>query len=526
MTYSPLVEALLHSSAYPHDAQAITLIQTHISYVLLTPEFVYKIKKPVDFGFLDFSTLEKRRFFCNEEIRLNSRLAPDLYLGVVEVTEDGGVFRVGEVDGSMRTGAVVEYAVKMRRIPEGVTLDEMIRQGRASARTMGRVARAIAAFHGQAETIRNAAQADTIAFNVMDNFTRIEAFVGEAPTSTISRRRLDEVRGFTEGFLATSKGVIEERVRAGFIKDCHGDIHVDHVLVTDKIAIFDCIEFSERLRLCDTVADAGFLSMDLEYLGRGDLAKAFEDAYKEASGDKARAELWRFYKCYRAVVRGKVASLKSGESEVGDAERSAAIRDAIGHFHLAHLYATGGFRPVLVVVAGLTATGKSTLVAAVRGVGSMKVLSTDAARRVIFNIPEGEHRRGEFGRDLYTEESTCKVYEAVLEEAREWLALGRSVILDATFSKKRYVEEARAIADKNNALCFVVECVASDETVRARMEKRLLDKSSLSDATYETYLHMKEGFEPIEGEVIRVSTDGAVADIALSVVRKIFGETP
>jgi hypothetical protein len=516
---------MLRPGAYAHEAEDISLVQTHISYVFLTPEFVYKIKKPVDFGFLDFSTLEKRRFFCNEEVRLNSRLAPELYLGVVEVRVDGGVFKVGD-EGTPRAGVVVEYAVKMRRIPEGILLDEMIRQGRASTETVARVARAIAAFHSKAEVVRSEDKVDTIIFNIMDNFNRIETFVGDEETSTISPERLESVRGFTQKFIAAHRGLLEERLRAGFIKDCHGDIHVDHVMVTEKVEIFDCIEFSERLRVCDTVADAGFLSMDLEYLGRGDLARAFEDAYKEASKDKASAELWRFYKCYRAVVRGKVASLKSGESEVGGTERRAAIRDAIGHFHLARLYATGGFRPVLVVVAGLTATGKSTLVAAVQGVSSMEVISTDAVRRDVFDIPKGERHSSEFGKDLYSEESTAKVYDAVFVEAEKWLGLGRSVIIDATFSKKKYIERVRAIAGRTNAMSFIVECLASDETVKARMEKRALDKDALSEATYETYLKMKKSFEAIEGATYRVDTSGGVEDIALTVVRKIFGGAP
>lgn len=523
MTYSRLVEALLDTSAYPDQPEEVRLVQTHISNVFLTPDFVYKIKKPVDFGFLDFSSLEKRRFFCNEEVRLNSRLAPDVYLGVVEVVEtDDGITLEGE-------GAVVEYAVKMRRIPQESILDEMIRQERADVATMRQVGEAIAGFHRNAETIIREEQVETIAFNVMDNFNHIEAFVGDATASTISRRRLDDLRKYSEGFLSRNRDLFEERVRTGFIKDCHGDIHSDHISITDKVAIFDCIEFSERLRLCDTVADAGFLSMDLEYLGRGDLARAYEKAYKDASGDNATDELWNFYKCYRAVVRGKVASLKSGESEVDGAERREAIRDAIGHFHLAHLYAKGGFRPVLVVVCGLTATGKSTLVAALQGAGSMKVVATDAVRRELFDIPKGEHRRGDFGKDLYTEESKGKVYEAVFSEAERWLDLGRSVILDATFSKKDHVERARAIAEACNALCFVVECLASDEVVQGRMEKRLNETDSISDATYETYLKMKESFEPIEGDVLRIETDGTDTDgagVAGLVVRKVFGEVP
>ncbi len=548
MVHSPLVDALLCSSAYSDRPGTISLVQTHISNVFLTPEFVYKVKKPVDFGFLDFTTLDKRRFFCLEEVRLNSRLAPDVYLGVVPIFKvgdgDGEVFKVGDdfidkTDDFKRTGAaedsqvIADYAVKMRRIEAGTILDEMIRQGRASQDTLRRVAQAIAAFHKKAKVIQPATirpsstcdkdQVDTIVHNIMDNFTRIEAFVGDGSEATISRRRVTELREFSASFIANNRELLEARVSGGFIRDCHGDIHVDHVVVADSISIFDCIEFSERLRLCDIVADAGFLSMDLEYLGRGDLAEVFEDEYKKASGDVAPVELWNLYKCYRAVVRGKVASLKSGGADIDEEERRTAIGDAIGHFHIAELYAKGGFRPVLVIVSGLTATGKSTLVTAIKGAGSMKVISTDAVRRKIFNIAEGEHRRGEFGKDIYTEDSVAKVYEAVFKEAAEWLRLGRSVILDATFSKKKYLQHARAVAENNKALCFVIECVASDESVKARMAKRLTEKNSLSDATYETYKEMKKSFEPIEGDCIRINTDGDLNEITELVIRKVFG---
>ncbi len=551
MVHSPLVDAMLCSSAYSDRPAAISLVQTHISNVFLTPEFVYKVKKPVDFDFLDFSTLDLRRFFCLEEVRLNSRLAPDIYLGVVPIFRvddgDGLVFKVGDdfigktddflhAEVAEDSHVIADYAVKMRRIEAGTILDEMIRLGKASPDTMRRVAQAIAAFHKKAEAIQpetiqpnptcDKDQVDTIAFNVMDNFTRIESFIGEGLGTTITKRRVNELREFSASFIADNRDLLEARVSGGFIRDCHGDIHVDHVIVTDEISIFDCIEFSERLRLCDTVADAGFLSMDLEYLGRGDLANVFEDEYKKASGDAAPVELWNFYKCYRAVVRGKVASLKSGGADIDEEERRTAIGDAIGHFHVAEFYAKGGFRPALVIVAGLTATGKSTLVTAIKGAGSMKVISTDAIRRKIFNVAEGEHRRGEFGKDIYTEDSVARVYRAVFKEADEWLRLGRSVILDATFSKKKYLQDARAISESNNALCFVIECVASDESVKARMKKRLTEKNSLSDATYETYQEMKKSFEPIEGDCLRINTNGDINEIAELAIRKVFGGMP
>ncbi|VAW37623.1 FIG00677737: hypothetical protein [hydrothermal vent metagenome] len=548
MVHSPLVDALLRGSAYPDSPETVSLVQTHISYVFIlsgadssAQEYVYKIKKPVDFGFLDFSTLERRRFFCLEEVRLNRRLAPDIYLGVVPIFKEdkkedkgeGEVYRVGEVfidEGAAECAAaaaagsvVVEYGVKMRRIAPETILDEMLRRERATEETMRRVARAIAAFHQKATPVRRADQVDTIACNIMDNLSRIEAFAGDVPRATITRRRLEELREFSERFLAENRTLLEERVREGFIRDCHGDMHVDHVVVTERVAIFDCIEFSERLRLCDTVADAGFLSMDLEYLGRGDLAKVFEAEYKKASGDPAPAALWNFYKCYRAVVRGKVATLKSIGSDIDEIERGQAIRDAIEHFHLAGLYAKGGGRPVLIVVSGLTATGKSTLVGVLKGTGGMKVISTDAVRRDIFGIPCGEHRRGGFGKDLYSEEAVVKVYEAVFKEAERCLGAGRSVILDATFSKKRYIGRARAIAEECNALCFIVECVAGEAAVRERMEKRSKEKDSLSDATYEVYKKMKEGFEPVEGEHLRISTDGDPVKVAEVVIKKLFG---
>ena len=310
----------------------------------------------MDFGFLDFTTLEKRRHFCEEEVRLNRRLAPGIYLRVVKVTEQDGTYRVGG------RGRAVEYAVKMRRIPDESILENRLAAGTADAATIGKVARAVAAFHEKAERggrIAGFGSPEAIGRNAAENFAQTADFIGK----TIPRAHYDEIKEYTGSFLRKNAALLERRAANGFVRDCHGDLHTEHISVNKRVDVFDCIEFNERFRFSDVVADAAFLSMDLDYHNRHDLATAFDTAYFEATGDTEGRTLLDFYRCYRAYVRGKVEGFKSVEDEVGPEDRSLAEFRARYHFHLSRLYAGRGFRPTLVVVRGLSGTGKSTLAA-------------------------------------------------------------------------------------------------------------------------------------------------------------------
>lgn len=345
--YPPLVHGLLRPEAYPHRPKRIRLVETHISYVFLAGPYAYKVKKPVNFGFLDYSTLEKRRHFCEQEVRLNRDLCPGTYLGVVPVVETDGGFRVGG------PGEPVEYAVLMRRLPANRMLDRLVRRGRVDGEVVVRLARRLAAFHagsGRGPEIDRFGQPEVVRFNWEENFAQTAPYVGK----TIPRRWYEGIRRYVEDFLRDSAEIFLKRVAEGRIRDCHGDLRAESVCVEDGICIFDRIEFNDRFRYGDVASEVAFLVMDLDALGRPDLGYVFAESYIEASGDRELRRLLPFYQCYRAYVRGKVSSFRLDQVEA-ESEGAKVRRLARRHFRLAWDYARAPGRPVLVAVAGAPA---------------------------------------------------------------------------------------------------------------------------------------------------------------------------
>ena len=570
MTLPSLIEGLLSPGAYPADAfdregheggegaaaraaegiatVGVELIQTHISYVFITPRFVFKVKKPVDFGFLDFTTIDKRRHFCTEEVRLNSRLSPGVYLGVVPVTVEDGTPRMGGLPCMEGKGVApeyvveyaVDYAVMMRRLPDSGMLDAMIRRGDVTPEVIGRVAETVSAFHGRAEGgphISEFGSVEVIRKNTEENFSQVEGFVGR----TITRARLLEISAYTRGFIEANTSLFEARAGSGggdgggFIRDCHGDIHTEHVCIEDeRVEIFDCIEFNERFRYSDVVSDAAFLSMDLDFRGRGDLTRSFERRYFERTGDAEGSRLLDFYKCYRAFVRGKVEGFKLDEPEEPEQEKARALLRAMRYFYLSHQYATGGYLPVMVLISGLSGTGKSSVAAGLAGVTGLVSLNSDVIRREIFGPAHllEEAKEGdpaEYGKGIYSEETTKKTYAELIGRGRVLLEGGRPVILDATFASDGFRDDARQAAKEAGAEFFIVECTAGEDIIKERLYKRAARGGSVSEATWEIYLEQKKRFEPFTGPWLRVDTSldvgeegGGAVGVIPKVLRALF----
>ncbi|MBI2850758.1 MAG: gluconokinase [Chloroflexi bacterium] len=316
---------------YPDGSSGVTLIQTGISLVFLTGDYVYKVKKPVNVGYLDYSTLEKRRFYCQREVELNRRLCPSAYLGVVPITGSNG--RI-EIAGS---GEVIEYAVKMRYLPQERTLKVLLAGKRATADMLTRVAQKMADFHKKADTspaISSYGSADMITANAEENFSEAAKYIGK----TISQESYRKIKRYTHAFIETNAALLRKRVAEGRIRDCHGDLHAAHICFTDSICIYDCIEFNDRFRYCDVASEIAFLAMDLDNYGRLDLSKSFIDDYVSFSGDEELLKLLDFYKCYRAYVRGKVDSFDSDDPLITAEEREKALAAARKYFELAESY--------------------------------------------------------------------------------------------------------------------------------------------------------------------------------------------
>jgi uncharacterized protein len=326
-----LIQALLGPTAYPQPPQRVELVQTQISYVFLADDSVYKIKKPVDMGFLDYSTLEKRLAMCRKEVELNRRLCPDVYLGVVSITNDSGRYAI---DGR---GKVEEYAVKMRRLPQDAMMDALLLQKKVTPQMVKDVAILVSDFHKKAvtgEEITRLGGIESHIFTTKENFEQTEKYTG----IIILPETWQRLRVYNEEFIKANMALFRKRDREGRIRDCHGDLHANHVCFYHGICIYDCIEFIDRLRYTDVAAEVAFLAMDLDHYHRPDLSKVFVDAYIKASGDKELFKLLNFYKCYRAYVRGKVTSFQYDDPHIPDKEKDKIIANAASYFRLAESY--------------------------------------------------------------------------------------------------------------------------------------------------------------------------------------------
>jgi aminoglycoside phosphotransferase family enzyme len=326
-----VVEALMMPEAYDQEPGQIELIQTHISFVFLTRDYVYKVKKAVDLEFLDFTTLEKRRFFCQKELELNRRLCEDMYLEVVPINRSRIIKMKGE-------GETIEYAVKMKRIPQEKIMTKLIEEKKVDTKHINRIAKIIAEFHSKAETNKRISQFGSLAIiekNWNENFEQTREFVGK----TISMKNFKSIHKIIEDFMKRNLSLFKKRMAEDRIRDCHGDIHSGNIFVSDRIYIFDAIEFNERFRYCDVAADIAFLAMDLDFKKQSDLASFFVKKYVRYSGDQELIKLLPFYECYRAYVRGKVISFELKDPNVGSEEKSAAMKEAKAYFKLASTYA-------------------------------------------------------------------------------------------------------------------------------------------------------------------------------------------
>jgi aminoglycoside phosphotransferase family enzyme len=327
------VAALLDGTAIPDAVPAPHLIQTHISWVVVAGEDVFKLKKPVSLGFLDFSTLDKRHDACLRELELNRRLCQDVYLGVRAVRESNGRVKLDPPDAAA-TGDVLDYAVWMRRLPEDRMLDKLVADGSATVAMVQAVADQLATFHATAATgpgVDEFGAPDMLRANAEENFEQVRPFIGRS----IDESTWTTIREATRRVLDRQGAQFEQRIAEGHIRDGHGDLHASNICMTDPVAIFDCIEFNDRFRYGDVASEVGFLAMDLEYSHRPDLARAFVDRYAEAGGDRVPRLVLDFYIAYRAYVRGKVESMKLDEPEIAEPEREAAQRDARRYFDLA-----------------------------------------------------------------------------------------------------------------------------------------------------------------------------------------------
>ena len=526
----PLIRALLEPDAYGHPVDGIELRQTHISYVLLAGDHVYKIKKPVNFGFLDFSTLGKRRFYCGREVAYNSPLCADTYLGVVPIREAAGRFAVSG------PGKTVEYAVHMRRLPEDRMMHHLLERGEVTVAMIKAVADKLAAFHASTETSPRIARFGdwAIRYNTDENIAQWTPYIGR--TLTVEQDGI--LRAYFEAFFAQKSRVLQRRIDELRIRRVHADLRSDAVCIAetkkrppgpDDICIFDCVEFSRRLSLLDVARDVGFLEMDLDYRGREDLSRAFVDHYAQVSRDRDLSEIVEFYASYSACVRGKVEAFLLDQPEVPEREKRRARNASRRYFDLACRYAESLAPAMLVITCGLPATGKSTIARSLKGRG-FEVVSSDLVRKALAGIAPTERRLEGFQGGIYAPDFTQRTYGALFEQARPLLLAGRSVVLDASFTRREHRRAAARLARETGAQFACLFFDVADDVIRRRLEERLRKGGDPSDARPEIFGAQKRRFQrPTEIESLRriaVPPEGATSAKMRAVLKGLRAVSP
>lgn len=466
-----LVNALQDPDKFDHDVARFEVIETHISIVLLTGEYAYKFKKPVDLGFVDFTDLERRRFYCAEELRLNRRLAPDLYLDVITLG--------GTIDSpKLNEAPAIEYCVKMRQFPHSAELQNVLAKGEVTQDDFAVLARTIAAFHDSADAVSADSvygTAEAVCKQCLDNFGTIGAGFRDLDMSA----DLKALRQWTEKELDRCASHIASRHDNGRVRECHGDMHVTNLIWLDnRIQVFDCIEFNEAFRRIDVMSEIAFLLMDLDMRGRSDLGRVFLNSYLEAGGDYAGLSLLPLFRVYHSMVRAKVAWLRAGQ---GNADEALRERFA-GHIRLARRYIEPVMTPAVIITRGFSGSGKTTVTAGlIPATGAIRVRS-DVERKRLEGMSASERSHSGIGQGLYDPAHTEQTYERLAECAESVIKAGRPVIVDATFLQADQRLRFRNLARSLDVPFRILDCQAPVSVLRERISSRAQQGHDASEA--------------------------------------------
>jgi aminoglycoside phosphotransferase family enzyme/predicted kinase len=482
-------------------ALGLPIVETHISYVLLGGEYAYKVKKAVNLEFLDFTTLEQRRFYCHEELRLNRRLAPSIYLDVVAITGSSGN-NIAPILGGK--GDPLEYAVKMRQFDQDGLLSSVLIRDELTSERVDEIAAEVAAFHGR--TARAGADVpygrpEQVVRPPRQNFSQMLEVVRDPDDRAI----LEQLRAWTDAEADRCRPELESRNRGGFIRECHGDLHLGNIaLIAGRVTLFDCIEFNPSMRWIDVMSDVAFLVMDLRDRKRPDLAARFLNAYLELTGDYSALSVLRFYATYRALVRAKIAMLRLAQTtgdDRGNSERRRLLAEYRGYLALASAAASRP-HPVLLITHGVTGSGKTTRAqAVVDSMGAIRIRS-DVERKRLEGLQPLARTASATGEGLYTSDHDRQTYARLAQLARVVVSAGYTAIVDAAFLERWQRDLLRDVAADLHVPFAIADCSAPEPVLRERVMKRFERGRDASEATIDVLEHQLAHADPLSSEEI------------------------
>lgn len=512
-----LIKSLLQPDVYDHSIKATQLIETHISWVILTGDFVYKIKKPCNLGFLDFSTLEKRRFYCYEELRLNRRLASSLYLEVMPIT---GRPEQPDLHGN---GRIIEYAIKMVQFPQQAQLDNMLAAGKLDKRHIDAIAHMVAEFH---QSIAVAAPDTPFGMpeHVYDPVKQTYIRIKKNLNTKKYDKQISELEKWHKSAFESLVPIFEQRKCDGFIRECHGDMHLRNLVwLNSKPLAFDCLEFDPDLRWIDTLSEIAFLIMDLQDREQPQLAQRLLNSYLEQCGDYSGMPVFRFYLIYRATVRAMVNAIRAGQSGLLKSEQQAAENEIQSYLKLALSYVHHA-KPALIITHGLSASGKSALSQPLLELMGAIRIRSDIERKRLFGIVPDSESKTVIGKGIYTEKAGLKTYTKLKTLANDVLNAGFSVIVDAAFLKYSQRRPFLELAYEKQMPFIILEFTASIDTLRQRIQARHHD---ISDADSSVLEHQLTTIEPLQQDELpcRIPVDTEkqfdAKDLALKLETKV-----
>ncbi|MDJ0599973.1 MAG: AAA family ATPase [Crocosphaera sp.] len=465
-----LIKQLQNPNSYPHAVQTpIQVIQTHISAIFLTGKYAYKIKKPVDFGFLDYSTMDKRQHFLNQELTMNRAIAPDIYLDVLPITVENHQVKIG------RKGEIIDYVLKMNQFPQDCLFINLFQAGKLEKHHLENLGKIVAEFHKNTTTndyIRSFGNIEVIKKSIDENYERTEQYIGIAQTE----KQYQETKNFTDRYFELKQDYFKQRQKEDKIRECHGDLHLKNIcLWNEKIQLFDRIEFNEEFRYVDVMFDVAFTVMDLDARNRQDFSNILLNTYLEHTGDWQGLQVLPVYLSRQAYVRAKVNSMILDDPNISEKEHQKAQQEAQNYYHLAWQY-TQQHQGKIIMMSGLSGSGKTTVAKYLAQEINGILIRSDAVRKHLGNIPLDESGNSE----LYRPEMNQKTYETLIKFGEIIAKEGFSVILDAKFDRHQWREPVIEIAKKYNISLTILHCYAPVEILSDRLSNRTGD---ISDAT-------------------------------------------